>query len=643
MLDIRRIVDLYEIPDKTKISSNDIYRKFSSQFDKLFNGDEVAQTDEEFSQLYVHDNDFENSLNAFRTSSDTIARFVVGYTGIGKTTSIRYCFKLGMKKVPVLNSECKEIVFPTFLDGFREADKERFKLSYRIAAVSSALEKKHPELKEHLKTPDGKKELVEFIEAHTPYIFAGLNPIDAIDLDDEKLVKEKILIANKEYPFEFQANKLKFYIKKKYDEYERLIIILDDIESLSSKFQLEIMTQYLKLWECMKNTDYPDSGSYHIKLLISVRPHTHRSTQRIESFGILEPSILKREAIELSEFFERRFEHYTSLEKNKIGNKTTWENCYNELKKMNNSFDGQYKEMIKHLCFNNIRKALATYSHIFANRYWVQKNKKKEEYFTVNSYEYNFNNINVIRAMTCDEESVYWGKDECVVPNLLYTTPEEDYSIFCLLVIQYFYNKAQYDYYGVDAEKNSDIMEIWRGIFDNNTLQKMIIAQKYLYQKKVLRKSINDINDIDESTLDDESMLYISPRGIESFQMLGRDSVTFEMFRECAWRDYSGREQYSYYSSSELMGRGEQYLIFLDILEYLNYFCEREDEILLSIQSNNKMGRYKNAFGDTPVCSIILRGIKHSLDYSGMINIPNLRALYNSVQNRVLTLYINRK
>ena len=145
-----------------KIGESDIYRKFKEQFDNLFNAEEVANNDNEFEKVYVPDKEFEDQLEVLRNSRTNMAKFCIGYTGIGKSTSIRYCFGLGVSKEAHINKAKKELVFPTFLDGYQVEDISKFDLSTRIAAVCTALEEHHPQLKELLATDDGKKEFYTF-------------------------------------------------------------------------------------------------------------------------------------------------------------------------------------------------------------------------------------------------------------------------------------------------------------------------------------------------------------------------------------------------------------------------------------------------------------------------------------------------
>lgn len=622
------------------VGESDIYRKFSIEFDDLFNAKDEIKNKEEFEKLYVSDIEFEKQIHSFRNSNKSMAKFCVGYTGIGKTTSIRYCFGLGVSNEAYINYNTKELIFPTFLDGYQLADLSKSHLATRISAVCTTLEEKFPELREQLKTVEGKKELYKFIRNHTAFALEDVNPIETMDLNDNELIILKLNAAYEKNAYEFQANKLKFYIKKKYSEFERLIILLDDIESLPEVYQRETIARYLKFFECMQNTDFPKNGSYKINLLISVRPHTYRifnNNRVLETFSITEPAILKKNSVNLEYIFANRFDNYTSRRDN-IGNMETWDKCYNELMMMNRAFGGQYKEMIMNLCFMNIRDTLAAYSRVFANRFWIQKNKVKEDIFTISSPEYNFNNINVIRALACYEESVFWGDDEKIIPNIFYTTEDDDLSIYCLLVIKYFCKKRGSEVYGISAERLIDVKNEWQEIFGKEVSQKFLTVLGFLFEKKILRKSILDYDDIEtldtKESLREQSRLYISPRGHEMFNMFSRDSVLLEMLREAAWRDYENRE-YSKLSSSELMKEGNQSIIFKDLLEYIDYICETEDNVLSTVKLLRTREKYKKCFGKEPVVQVLLDGVKKSLDYSGIMHNSEINYAYKEVKNKI--------
>lgn len=623
------------------LGESDIYRKFSEQFEQLFDADEIAKNEQEFNETYVHDYDFEGQLQRFKEAKTDMAKFCVGYTGIGKTTGLRYCLGLGISNEARFDTNNKIIVFPTFLDGYQVKDMDKFDLPSRIAAVCTGLKKKHPELKELLKTREGKEEFYDFVCRHTSFALENIDPVDAMDMDDSELIKEKLKGAYRENPFEFQANQLKFCIMKKYDCYEQLIILLDDIESLPEDYQKETIATYLKFHKCMQNTDYPLDRKYNIKILISVRPHTHRIVHRsrqVETFPISEPEVLKKKAVDLDSLFEKRFNYYTIHSEREIGNIDTWKKCYYALCEMNEAFSGKYKDMISNLCFMNIRVALASYARIFANRFWIQKNKIKEDIFSVYAPEYSFNNINVIRALACNEEEMYFGDINSIIPNIFYTTKEEDLSVYCMLLLKYFEKKRDNEVYGLNAEFLKDVKMELRVIFGEDVAKKFVSTLEFLFERKILRKSIKDKDDAKtldtKESLVDKSRLYISPRGTELLKMFERDSVLFEMLRENAWRDYENWN-YSNKSSAELMKEGKQKDIFIDLLEYVEFLSEKEAEILSAVKIKNRRNEYKNVFGKKAIVELILKGIENSLNYSGIMQDFEIKKRYREIKCKI--------
>lgn len=653
-----RICD--HVRDTTDYGENDIYRKFKYQFDNLFNKGEVANNDTDFEAMYVEDANFEESIITFLQSINSVACFCVGYTGIGKTTSIRHCLELGVSNKPVLttrsfrNSAKRMVIFPTFLDGFMP--ESSFDLPRRIAAVCTSLEEAYPELLLNLKTTEGKKEFYNFIREHSSDIVETLDEWNQEGLSEDQLIVKKLNHAIKCRPLAYFANKLKYYIIKKQDVYDRLVIVLDDIEGLPEIFQDKVIGDYLHLFSCMKNTDYPGDSEYRVNLLVSVRPHTYRilingSRSRLFETYPIEPPILKQRAIDLKDLFEKRFNHYTSLSPRTIGNVQSWNDCYQELMKMNNAFDGKYKEMLINLNFMNLRAALAWYSRVFSNRFWIQENRTKMDIFTVCASEYNFNNITVIRAVGCGNKSVFTGvrslgdAPEIVVPNLFLTSEDSDYSVQCLLVIQYFYRKliprgsnAPVAYYGLNASSLKSVYNEWSRALDAKHVKQLKDALKYLFECKILRKSILDSDDYKtldlQESIDESSRLYISPRGTELFDMLTRDSVLLEMMRECAWRDYECREpDYKYDCSYDLMRNGRQKDIFIDLLEYIEAMRETEEDFFSS--SEDAIAVYRSMFGSKLVVERLFAGVEKSLQYSGNNNDPVVYQKYYRIRKQI--------
>lgn len=635
---------------------NDIYRKFEFQFSNLFDQGEMARTDKDFEDIYIHDNEFESQIDNFMSSINSTALFCVGYTGIGKTTAIRHCFNLGVGHVPTLHTTSKHssnkhiIIFPTFLDGFLQPLGERFDLSERVSSVCTLMEKEHPELLKVYKTIDGLKEFYSFIQKYTPHILEAKGSVlDLARLSEEEYIIKRLDDARQYASLEFCVCKLKYYISKKYDTYDRLVIILDDIETMPEIFQERIITDYFHLFSAMQNTEYPQDSDFRVNLLISLRPHTFRiiskgmQGRRLSAYP--QNIITKNSSVDLEMLFKKRFDFYTKFSQKKIGNYESWKDSYEKLMLINQIFDGKYKNMICNLCFMNVRTALAEYSKVLSNRFWVQKDHEKLDAFTISANEFTINNITVLRAIGCGNSSVFIGDYNYIIPNFFYTTRNEDYSIQCLLVMNYFKRNLQIFAggtveYGLDAEELRMVYSKWNYVLNEERVKQLRCALQHLFECKILRKSIIDFDDyqtIDSlESLDETSRLYISPRGIELMNMLKRDSILLEMLREAAWRNYNGREgEYSCKSSYELIQTGHQIDLYIDLLEYVEALLQAEEEFFFS-QHRTNLYEYRNLFGDELVTELLMSGIENSLRLSGIIYNSIIARKYNQVIERIV-------
>lgn len=636
---ILKINDSFE--HNNRIGASDIYRKFKVQFEALFNPKEIAKSKEEFNKIYVHDDSFENKLEDFRNSVGSMAAFCVGYTGIGKTTSIRHCFGLGIKNVAVYNEEKKELVFPAFFDGHNVETNFSEDLAKKIGAVCSFLERENPDLKLHLRTQTGLNELIKFIQETKPEIIE-VDPLVLINMSEEEETSYKLNYAFENHKYSYNAIRLKYMIAKKYDKYERLIIILDDVESLPHNEQQNLIRLYLSLFDCMTNTEFPQDSEYNINMLISLRPHTFRlfnNNRSIEAYPVLGNPITKDKPVDLSELFRKRFDYYTETNPRVIGNIDSWNECYNHLKTMNEMFSGQYKSMIINLCFMNIREALSCYARVFANRLWVQKNKELYAEFTVNVPDYTFNSITIIRALACNESKVYFNDVNNLLPCPFLNERQRDYTEYCLLLLSVFYKiKAKNEYYGVQSQKKIEFMEELKNIFSLEVVKKFEECILYLFWKKILRKSIRDKDDYEvldrKESLKDDSLIYLSSKGEEMWKMFAQDSVLLELFREEVYRDCN-KVGFNMQCSFDLIETGRQKDIFLDLLKYIEYLGDKEDDLRNNITDEVRKKKYKEIFGDDMVVLHLLEGVENSLRYSGKGEEPDIKDYLFRLKNKL--------
>lgn len=632
MENIRKINERFQ--HNTRVGASDIYRKFKLQFDALFNPNEIAKSKEEFEEIYVQDTDFEDKIDIFRNSLGNVASFCVGYTGIGKTTAIRHCFNIGTKNISVYNESRKELVFPAFYDGHNIELKYDEDLAEKLSSVCNFLEKENSDLKSYMRSSDGIFALLSFIENTKPEIL-DVDPMDVLTLSEVEEAKYKLKNAFQRHKYSYYAIRLKFMIAQKYDKYERFVILLDDIESLPHEYQQDLIRLYLSLFDCMANTDYPEDHEYNINLLICLRPHTLRlfnNNRNIETYPIAPTPITKDQAVELAKLFEKRFLYYTKKNTKVIGNIETWTECYTALETMNKMFSGQYKKMVINLCFMNIREALSYYSKIFANRLWVQRGKEIYPEFTVDLFDYIFNNITIIRAISCNESPVYFDDINNILPCLFLVTQERDYSIYCLLIMQAFYKKkTPGEPYGISSTKMGDFFEDLKSIFNSDVVEDFKKCIYYLFQRRILRKSILDKDDhktLDQNeSIKSDSYLYLSSKGEEMWRMLSQDSVLLELFREEIYRNYS-THSFNDKPSYEL----SQEEIFLDLLKQIEYLGDMEDDLHTKISDSEKGRKFNDLFGTSTIFEHLLFGVECSLRYSGKMENDQLRNQFEALR-----------
>lgn len=574
------------------IASNDIYRKFKFQFDALLNPNERIASSSQLEQIYVHDEDFEKEINDFKSSLTSQLQFVIGYTGIGKTTSLRYCFGLRINNAPIYRETQKELILPTFFDAHNDSGHTQEdalnSLAKRMESVCSLMEKEFEDIGQLFSGEHeaaDKEAFYSFIESYKPEIMQDIDELVFHRSPSEKVI-HGLETAHRTDKFAFFAMKLKYYISLKRDKIERFTLIIDDIESLNWDYQKKVIDSYLSLYECLFNTVEDTKKPCIINMLISVRPHTYRLLhyyRQIDAYP-LEPEILKK-GISLRKLFKKRFDYFTIYSQRPIGNIDTWKQCYHELMLLTERFDNKFSKMIMELTYYNIRESLRIYTTILGNRLWVQNNKIIAEHFTIISDEYKFNNISVLRALACQENEVYSEKINSHIPNILINDKEYDYTLYILLLIRYFeQHQSDIEFYGMKSINISKIYEDFKQIGVHHKTENWLFeCIALLFEKKILRKSLKDADNTEtldkRDSLSTESRLYLSPLGFAIWKLFSSDSVLLEMYREDIYLDDSyiddkGRH-FSFYASTEK----PQAEIFEELLKYIKYLCLKEKNI----------------------------------------------------------------
>lgn len=596
----------------------------SSSFDRLkkplnyfLNPDAGNKDITELNQCCVTDNKTEESLKELLCENMDSIAVLIGYQGIGKSTDIRHSYQI-MNDAIKFNDEHKTVIFPSFFRGvisgtdFKDVSAVfsdiRNDLAQKLCAVCEALEDKVPALESDFMSDIGKEKFFKLFQQTNPKALANINNLKKEDKEG------KILNAYKNNYFIYIATKLKYYLSNPLCNYHKILIILDDIESLPDhSYQEQMVLQYLRLYSCLRNLPIIDeSKKVYVKMLLSVRPLTYRLLRKAK-IPIDARNIYKSESVDLKKYFQKKM----ALLPSNLKNKEDWRRAYDILLQLSEKFDGKYANMIKQLTHMNIREVFKVYYEILGNFIWIAK----ESLMYDGAIEYTINNITVIRALACNSDKVYYNEEGGLIPNIFYDTTDKENLFLGLYITAYFVQKQHGIWkYGEKAISIQRICADFKDIFgeDNINESKLLEYINYLYATGVLNVSIMDQSELEDCELSKSNLIYLSSKGFELWSMLSADSVLMEMYREDFYQEYNGNgKEDQFRSSYELMELDKQKQVFLLVYSMLLKLCLIEKRKIEQVIKNGAYGKYLSWFGSEPFVSHLKKGVDNSISYSG--------------------------
>lgn len=629
-------------------SVSDLYTRYKKAFDKLLALDDIVRPFGPGEDVYQPDEIFENTISEVFTDSEDTVSIVIGYAGVGKSTSLRYIFKYHSPGAILYPPNEKTLIWAAHYNGhvdsnvFSANNKKinaiRDDLRQRIESICDYLEEKFPQLWIRFASDEGQDEFYRYINKTNRQILQHLSYNDSMTLPPWERKKKKLELAFEKERFTYIATKLKYYMGCKQCPCEKIIIILDDIEPLSYETQKELVLQYNKFLSCMLNRDESISEKpFIINLIISMRPYTFRELSQDATLSVFSKHriVFKSNNINFGLLLDKKIKYYY----NEIphDNKKTFDEACDVLRILTKKFDFQYSEMIKDLALWNIRDSIEIFRNILKNRVWIQRNMDRSAAFSIDEESYVFNNITVLRAISCGSEFVYKESIDNVIPNLLQNTRGNKSYWFPILATFMFFKP--YDVHGYaytnepicirDIHKTfSEIFFMVDGIKDS-----ISFAIDFLYRNSILIKGINDIYNEKKISLKEDTLLHLSPKGYRIAKIIKNDSVYFELCRETVYRDYTTNKRCPL-SSYELMRQKNQYKIFVDLLTLLLELLEEEETYIRYSQSGGKTNQYNNTFGGL-VSIIFLQGIDNSIKYSGYSGNDDIIQVHTLVEKKI--------
>lgn len=615
-----------------EVSENDLYGRFKPQFDTLLSPLPTKKNLEEMEKCYVKDPEMERLLNDVKTDITDTITILVGEAGCGKSTLLNHCFSFTNTSIHYSD---EILLFPANYNGkVRENVLTEVKKN-EIAIVEDIKKNMTKAIKSMcsrlLEKCEGLKQL--YWRQYLDEFYLFFDETNGNELNYYVTEEEKMNLSRIEYrrlclsrvectePFIFYATELKYLLSRKINKCKKILIILDDIDPLPQAYQIQLIMQYIRFYECLRNIDSKEyEKEFLINIIISVRPETYRnimSHYEISAYSITR-IIEKKKSVDLWDILEKKFDFLS--QKPQVANLDDWKQAYNILKIVGKKFNKRYSIMVKNLSEQNLRKAQAEFLKVLSNRSWIQKNGLKEPESSIVESDYVFNNITVIRALTCSNYFVFKNYRDVLCPNLLIVDEGKNYSMINLYLLLFLNRYSDTHSLGNNPDiLLENILHIFTSVFDysDKDIWKVI---RYFFERKIIVKSVYDktkVNYCDrEDELSEMSLIHLSSKGTELWNMLQSDSVYLELCREDYYRDYS-KGGNNCLCSYELLQENQQAAIFIDLLVILIEICSKEEDILKRIKKRKKIHLYFEYFGDNLVTEHLLCGVRKSIEYSG--------------------------
>ncbi|MDE5803320.1 MAG: hypothetical protein K2I22_10430 [Lachnospiraceae bacterium] len=562
---------------------------------------------------YIKDKNADEELEAVKTRYMDAVTLFIGGKGNGKTIEIMNVFGCVNNAIQI---DGRAVIIPVFKHSAALSnggiDEIRYDISRTAGAVCGKIESEFTDVKEWFEKKETKENFEDFVWNTNPKVLYSLGNRDGGTTENK-------LNAAKEEFFIYEASKLKFYLSKADVPLDRVIIIIDGIESVREEVRKNIVMQYIRFFECMQN--YPKGWNgrrVHVQLVISMRTETDEVFRQDKAFDGLETAVIiqKKRDIDLSLYFR---EKYNALPDNvKYSEDGKWEKALKILLLLSEKYEKKYADIIKGLTGHDMRQVMRIYNDILSNPVWVTRDALTDPSVALGKDEYVLNNITVERSIACGADLVYMGGTDGYIPSIFDSRVEEnekgasDNALMTLYIMAY--NIRLLDIQGRDENKPvklRDMQRDFRDIFGDTFGERDDIY-------KLLNDAVHHLVACGVLEMKDngESIKFAS-KGVELWKLMARDSVVLEMYREDMYMVFDKGNPDAFKSSYELMRENKQALIFEYLINILRDLFKREEKIINRAKSAWAFDNYESLFGKVSMTGHLLEGVGASMDFSG--------------------------
>ena len=564
---------------------NDLYRRFNREFDFLLQSDGPNVIGK--NSCYVKMPQLEERLEMFSESPVSGIKFLIGRTGVGKSTLLRNYYKT--KRTPVITGKILTVIL--------SLENRIFKTSELDTQLCGSLMSACEEIASNHKIEIDDSLLHQYMKTHctdVPLRYAP-NYKESSEIVMERL-REKDYRA---YTIEY----FKYHLQEA--GLTRVIIVIDDMESERQDKQELIIQHMCSTFRCLSNiNEYEDRRyGYTVGLLFSVRPITERlirKNQFISTLGMERPIIIAK-PVPLRALFKSRFNYAVShIGKTHIGNIESWNSAYKSLLCLIDTISDQYGYGILELFNNNIRRSLHEFQLLVVNRKWIQKGVDASPSFKIEEGVFSTTPAAVYSAIGMREGGVYPVLGTSIV-NVFLNERKEHYDLLCLFLIRYM----------IVLNRNSDYLE---ETIEQDRLKEafsqLFCIQDFDHIFSNLISRMCEIKLIEVEIIDDletPQVFHIAllPRARQIWKLLSQSSILLQMFRDDTYQIFSGRDRGL---STSLRGG----VLFNELLCFFEQIASWEKSYIEIFKKNN-IEEAMDIFGNDTITATVLSGIKHSI------------------------------
>ena len=561
---------------------NDLYKRFKKVFKIILDGDDPHKYSEDPGKWYVPQKEIEIRINDIIHSESDSLQYLLGLTGIGKSTVLRKCTR-GIRN-PVVNGEV--LIIPVNFDNrnFGVGDIEKQLTNIWVSNADF--------IKEEYNVSYSKKNLIKFIKSHSRDLL--YNGTLDIDIDDEEKLKN--LMMSNPYGYSLELFKYFFYHSK----FKKLLLVVDDIESANHDAQVKLVEVFYRAYNCIRNVKNKERS---VNAIISIRPNTHklmRKSDVIKSHYFSTPVKITA-PVPLVDIFKIRFNEVLSrADYSHIKDTKEWDRTLDVLLHLCDAISDKYSNRFIALFNYNVRRTLVEFNQIIVNRRWFQKSKIPNPSFKIDEFDYAISEAAVYKVLGMKNSDFYPVENTCL-PNLLYNKFEPTHDLILIYIVKYFLlnNKSTNDL--DEAVDKNKLINDFSSFFPQNNIKNIV--------DDCLDFGINNKLFEDNITEFKKHIIFITPRAKELYQMIGEKNLALQLFRDDLFQEYSNNNR-----RNSLTIHLTGVMLFEEMVYMSQEIYEWETKIVNTFILNDMVDKAIACFGEKLFSEYLLLGISNSID-----------------------------